>query len=238
MIDPYIITVRDNKVSEKARFSCLESSKSVKNPFEINTFDAITPDEINPFLLKFNVHWDYPFDRTSYCTKINVYKTPYVTKNRDAKIACALSHYALWLKSYQDSVPILILEHDAMFTRQLDDEWINRIMDSPYQFIGINDPIGATRKAKVFDSAIRNSKTKGVIDCPLVDDDYTTIQGLAGGSAYFIKPEGATILLDLIDDLGLWHNDCIISHQVLSGLLGVTTTYFTKIQPNVGSTTV
>lgn len=235
------IVVPDNTTSENAFFSLVESSRRVKNPFEINRFDAVVPDTINRTISENSIHWNYPWNGTEYCERTGVYKHPYKTKNMDAKIACALSHYLLWKMSYETNDAILVLEHDTEFMRCLSLDAIESIMESNHQFIGINDPRGATRKAHVFHAGIQGARGYGqssVVDCPWVEpDDHQTIQGLAGGSAYIIKPSGAADLLEMVDELGLWHNDCIISHQTLPGMLGVTKEYYTRIQRGIPSTT-
>src|SRR5262245_56437404 len=35
----------------------------------------------------------------------------------EPRVGCAMSHFLLWLKCLQDSLPYLILEHDAVFLR-------------------------------------------------------------------------------------------------------------------------
>jgi GR25 family glycosyltransferase involved in LPS biosynthesis len=62
----------------------------------------------------------------------------------------------------------------------------------------------------------------------VIDDDKIP-QGLAGNSAYIIKPEGARRLLELVKEYGLWPNDAIMCRQLISKL-GITKTYYTKVQ--------
>ena len=42
--------------------------------------------------------------------------------------------------------------------------------------------------------------------------------GLAGGSAYVIKPEAADELIRLVHSIGAWPNDAIMCRQLIDGL--------------------
>ena len=245
-IIPVVIRIIGHSESEKAAKRCVESfdHHAGKNPSfgPIELFDAVTPNEINKLMAVHSLHWNYPWIKKEYCEKTDVFKVPYKTTNIDAKIACALSHYLLWHRSYQNNETLLILEHDAEFIHSIPEN-IGEIIDqSSFSFIGVNDPRGATRKSNVFHQSIIKESSFGdqmkIIKCPWVEpDDRENIQGLAGGSAYIVKPEGAVELLDNIDELGLWHNDCILSHQVLPGSLGVSSLYLTRVQKGIKSTT-
>ena len=68
-------------------------------------------------------------------------------------------------------------------------------------------------------------------------DSQSVPQGLAGNSAYIIKPEGAKQMLELVDRYGLWPNDAIMCRQLFP-LLGVTKTHYTWIQGLRSTTTL
>ena len=156
-------------------------------------------------------------------------KKAYQTRNPKARIACALSHYSLWKKCVELDEPILILEHDAVFVYKLD---INP-NDTRYNIIGINNPLGCTFKSRqYYDSILANGKT---IQRPPKLADEEIPQGLAGNSAYIIKPNGAKYMLKLIESYGLWPNDAIMCRQLVP-TLGVTRKFYTHIQ-NLKSTT-
>ena len=73
-------------------------------------------------------------------------------------------------------------------------------------------------------------------DVPWVDDDRLTPQGLAGNSAYIIKPEGARALIDLVQKFGLWPNDAIMCRQLIPSL-GISKKIYTTIQKLESTTT-
>ncbi len=101
--------------------------------------------------------------------------------------------------------------------------------------MGINDPRGATRRSNIFHEIIQKSKTE-YLKVPSVDD-MTIPQGLAGNSAYIIKPAAAKTLIKLCEEHGLWPNDAIMCQQLVPNM-GVTKTYYTNIQRLESTTTL
>jgi len=227
----FIITIKDHKESEYASDVCISSSKHVKNNFNIEIFNAIIPEQVDKLLLKENIKWTYPDTNAIQDFKSGLTLHPYVTKNKKARIACGLSHYMLWKECIENNEPYLILEHDSIFHKKLDYQYI---LDSKYNIIGLNDPRGATRKSGIFYNTVINSKTN-IVPIPKVDDEKVP-QGLAGNSSYIIKPKGAKKLIDAVDYDGLWPNDAIMCNQLIP-LMGVTKTFYTKIQNLKNSTT-
>tara|TARA_R110000868_G_scaffold280521_1_gene540666 strand:+ start:795 stop:1697 length:903 start_codon:yes stop_codon:yes gene_type:complete len=127
------------------------------------------------------------------------------------------------------------------------DEWTGGIC-------GINSPQGATRKATIFDFKVKNQigvdmradlgkiTTNGVVNrgltiVPYVDEpgDLPLPSGLAGNSAYIIKPWAAKKLLDKVTEVGLWPNDALMCRQFFPWLQQYYP-YYTILQ-NLPSTT-
>ena len=217
------IVVKDNKISEQGYNRLVESSKQVNNDFEILKWNAITPETVDEFLVNAGLLWNYPWQGSHYDETINLIKSAYATKNPKARIACACSHYCLWSESAYKDITMLILEHDALFTHKLDFDPAGTKAD----IIGINNPLGATRKANIFHSKLQESDKQFQL-VPIIDDDKIP-QGLAGNSAYIIKPAGAKKLLELVNIHGLWPNDAIMCRQLIPKM-AVTKTYYTKVQ--------
>lgn len=226
----FSIVIQNNKVSESGYQNLLNSSNAIGNNFLIQKLDAVTPATKDKWLLELDLVWNYPFDKEVFDDTTGLIKTPYSAKDHNKKIACALSHYLLWKKCVDINEPILILEHDAYFVQKLDTE---KLLQSEYQIIGINDPIGATRKAKLFDSII-SKDSREIQPVPVIDLKIIP-QGLAGASAYLVKPEGCKKVLEKVKEVGLWHNDALLCWQLFD-FLAVTKTYYTRIQ-NLESTT-
>ena len=227
----FIIRIKENSVSEKGASTCISSSKKVRNDFDIDTFDAVTPDMANTVMIGNGLKWKYPWQGQETDLKTGLVKSAYQTENKNARIACAMSHWLLWHRCATKNEALLILEHDAIFTEKIDYE---SILKSNYDIIGINSPASATRRAHIFHDKIQ--ARPGWVQ-PVPDgDEFNIPQGLAGNSAYIIKPDGAKNLLDAVRQHGLWPNDAIMCKQIIPKL-GVTKTYFTRVQ-GLPSTTV
>ena len=223
------IVVAGNKTSELGYSRLVSSSKDVGNTFDIVRWDAITPANVDNFMKITNLTWNYPWDGEVYDFTSGLKKSAYQTKNPKARIACACSHYALWTLSSINKEPLLILEHDAYFINKIDFD----PNDTKAEIIGINNPLGATRRSKLYyDKIAENSMTFQLV--PWIDE-MTVPQGLAGNSAYIIKPEGAKNLLKLVEHYGLWPNDAIMCRQLISRLC-VTKKFYTNVQ-GLASTT-
>jgi len=67
-------------------------------------------------------------------------------------------------------------------------------------------------------------------------DAQNVPQGLAGNSAYIIKPWAADEMINLVNEYGLWPNDAIMCYQLFP-LLGVTRKYYTRLQGLQSTTT-
>lgn len=192
-------------------------------------WNAITPDKVDWFINGAGIRWNYPWEGEVYDFATGLKKSAYPTKNPKARIACACSHYTMWHKCYKNDTTMLILEHDAYFTNKIDFD----PEDTRAEIIGINNPLGATRRAKIYyDKITQNDQQFQLV--PWVDD-LTVPQGLAGNSAYIIKPAGAKKLIALVEQYGLWPNDAIMCRQLVSKL-GVTKKFYTNVQ-GLASTT-
>lgn len=220
----YAIVMRDVEVSEHGYQHLVDSSNRVGNTFNINKFEAITPQYIDKTLETHRIKWNYPWDESINDINTGLLKTPYTTSNPKSRIACALSHFLLWKTAIKLQQPIMILEHDATFINPIDFSYdqLGRL-----DIVGINDPRGATRRSSLYHQQIQSGRTPFQL-VPWVDDQQIP-QGLAGNSAYIIKPSGAVKLVELVKKYGLWPNDAIMCRQLIN-TLGVTKKYYTTIQ--------
>ena len=229
----YAIVVKDNDVSEKGFERLVKSSKDVGNKFKIKRFDAITPDNVKEQFAKTYLQWTWPWMGQEPCMKTGLTKSAYQTADPNKRIACFVSHYHLWLKIHQNYYkPMLILEHDAEFITPLD----MAILDTKYDIIGINDPLRATRKAQQYKSAIVSTDTADLaLPIPIIDS-WQIPQGLAGNSAYIMKPKGAKKVIDKVREIGAWPNDALMCYQNISNM-GVSSVFYTRVQGLVSLTT-
>jgi GR25 family glycosyltransferase involved in LPS biosynthesis len=221
----YAIVVKGNETSEYGYENLVNSSYAVGNEFKIEPYYAVAPNQVIVRIIQENIKWNYPWDKTERDIATGLIKTPYPTKNRSARISCALSHYELWKKCYNENEIFLIMEHDAVWKQKLS-EWVTS--DSKYDIIGINDPRGATRKSALYHKMLQERESL-IQKPPVLDDTPYIPHGIAGNSAYIMKPSGAKKMLDLVAEYGLWPNDAIMCRQLVR-TLGTTKIYYTGVQ--------
>jgi GR25 family glycosyltransferase involved in LPS biosynthesis len=118
-------------------------------------------------------------------------------------------------------------------------EWAGQRNVSSYKpsgIIGLNNPMGATRKASEFNR--KATQLIGFQGVPSVDSigDKPLPQGLAGNSAYIIKPWAAKKLLEKVQEIGMWPNDALMCKQLFPWMQ-VVWPYYTKVQGTISSTT-
>ena len=219
----YAIVIKDNPTSERGYENMVRSYIDFNQEFPLKRFDAVTPATVDNILDNTGLKWNYPWQGEVIDFATGLTKKAYQTKNEKARIACALSHYLLWEQCVMLDKPILILEHDSVFIKKID--FLPE--DTGYDIIGINNPLGCTRKSKVFhDKILENNRFFQL--APYVDDDMKHPQGLAGNSAYIVKPEGAHDLIRLVVKHGLWPNDAIMCRQLID--VAVTRKFYTRVQ--------
>lgn len=102
--------------------------------------------------------------------------------------------------------------------------------------LGLNSPIGATRKASVYHNALFGKF--GFHKVPSVDQigDDPLPQGIAGNSAYIIKPWAAKKLLDKVAEIGMWPNDALMCKQFFPWMQ-TCWPYYSVVQGTTSSTT-
>lgn len=235
------IVIKDHEQSEQAYQNLCNSSDMVGNQFNIEKFNAITPANVQNEIVKLKIQWNYPWEGVQLDLATGLKKSAYPTKNRLARVACAVSHYKLWKACAALNKPILIMEHDAYFTQRLKG-YYSILDDTRFDIIGINTPIGNTRRAQVFHQKVLEAQDPmhsdnhtDIILVPAIDN-FDVPQGLAGNSAYIIKPNGARNLIVAVQRYGLWPNDAIMCKQLIPRM-GVTKMYFTDCNHNLKSTT-
>ena len=233
-------------VSKRAFIKLCQSSTAVGNMFDPEPFSATYPEQVPEQMARFKLTWNYPWQGTETDLHTGLKKSAYPTTNKNNRIACALSHYRLWAQCVHSNEPMLIMEHDAYFMDRLKGYYAI-LDDNRWDIIGINEPRGNTRKAQVFhqkvyeavdpehsEASYVNDKID-IVPVPTIDS-FDIPQGLAGNSAYIIKPNGAANLLLAVNKYGLWPNDAIMCKQLIPRM-AVTKYHFTDTQKWIVSTT-
>lgn len=233
MIEAAAIVLYGNDVAEQGFKQLVESSEAIGNDFDITKFSAVGQEDANRVMKEHGLKWTYPWTGQKIDLQTGLTLTAYPTLHPMKRVGCALSHYLLWKKVAASNRSLLILEHDALFINKVDISPLSQ----PYNILGINNPIGATRRAKMFFDKVREGAAAGLgtMAVPHVDSWHIP-QGLAGNSAYIITPTGARKMLELAATYGLWPNDALMCYQLYSKI-GVTTTFYTRVQGLPSTTT-
>jgi GR25 family glycosyltransferase involved in LPS biosynthesis len=236
LMKTFIISLVNNHDATVATRLLIESIKKTKSELEPIILPATTPNTITEDIDAIGmtgIDWTYPVrpEQDGLDMKTGLKLTHYPTANPANRMACMVSHMRCWQKSIDLDETIVILEHDAIFTRKL----VPNDLTSNWKggIVGLNSPIGATRRASSFDDQAK--KVGGLQLVPTVDD-LDVPQGLAGNSAYLISPKGAKKLLDKVREIGMWPNDALMCKQFFPWLQ-IVYPYYTTIQKGLKSTT-
>lgn len=221
----YAIVIKGNEISEKGYKNLIKSSSQVDNRFFIERFEAITPNNVDNLIQELGIKWTWPHTGSVFNQKTGIKKIGYGGKDPLRRKACGMSHYLLWKQCAETKESFLIFEHDAVFITKLP---LEPLLNSHYSIIGLNNPHNATRLPNKYDAIVQKS-TEEILPVPEIDKEFIA-QGIAGNSAYMIKPAGAKKLLELVKEHGMWNNDAIMCRQLMPGMIGVTKTYYTKVQ--------
>ena len=260
----YIISMLNDHDSTVATRRLLRSIESTESNIDAMSFNAVTPETMDNNINRLfgsqmpyaKIQYTYP--KTEAENRLDILSglklSAYPTKDLRKRISCFLSHYSLWRLCFQMKEPIMILEHDAIFLRKFNFEDISARVTG--NILGLNDPIGATRRASTYHNHCKTryeniltgwqmdnaGKTKErapeyqLFTAPNVDNDNQIPQGLAGNSAYVIRPEGAANLMGLVAEHGFWPNDAIMCKQLLPKQLMQIYPYVTKVQGTTSTT--
>ena len=120
------------------------------------------------------------------------------------------------------------------FTTEDSSQWTGGI-------VGINHPARATRKARTYLSKVEdacNLQVGSLVPVPYVDDpgEPPLPNGLAGNSAYIIKPWAAKKLLEKTAEIGIWPNDALMCKQFFPWLQQ-SYPFYTMVQGTPSTTT-
>jgi len=206
----FVIRLENNEYSERVAERCIASGK--KYGIKVEPFNAITKEEAYSELKKLKLEWGWANNNTknTICPYTGLLQFPYTCKDLRTKIACSLSHFHLWCLSVFLWEPILILEHDAVFIRELPEIDFKGICQ-------INDPAGCTPKGKAWSRNMHKRGRNLSADAwPKTRIEYKDNRpdGLAGNSAYLIHHHAALQLVNAFKEYGVWPNDATICIQL------------------------
>jgi len=229
----FAIVVPNNNISMSGFNELNESYKKYGHAEGLEMHEAIELHKVEGFCGGNGLVWNYPLEGQISDIKSGLIKSAYQTADLRKRMSCFLSHWYLWQKCKTLDETILILEHDARFIKKLPAD--STFARANYDIIGINDPSMATRKSKVYHDKILE-RSEFFQPVPRIDE-FNVPQGLAGNSAYVIKPEGAKLMIELTQEYGMWPNDALMCYQLVPRL-GVTRNFYTRIQGLRSTTTL
>ena len=210
----FVITLQGNEYSEQVADRCIQSA--AEHGLVVEKYYGVKKEHAKQMLSACGLKWTWANDNTSVatCPITGLLTFPYTAADTTlaaltSKIGCSMSHYLLWKRCVELDEPILILEHDAVFLRPLPD----------FEFDGIcmiNDPAGATPRGDWWKQQMIARGGEGVFEKTWVrkENERHIPDGLAGNSAYVIKPWAAQELIDKFHELGVWPNDATMCKQI------------------------
>jgi hypothetical protein len=166
----YCITLFENQISKKLADECVESGKRFSWPVNLHPGvpgHAITDDTWK----EFNINPPGPKKFRTW----------------PAMQGCFLSHFSLWKKCYEDNIPLIVFEHDALIVDFFEIE-DNHNLD----LIKLHSPIEPFHE---------NSDT-GIWE--------------HSAHAYLLYPPGAKKLVDWVEKNYAYNPDIIIGSKVLN----------------------
>jgi len=232
----FVITLVGNTYSEKVADRCINSAK--KYGVNVLKFPGVPKETAKETMLEHGLEWTWAHNNTkpNTCAITGLYQFPYTAQHTtlaslDAKIGCSMSHFLMWQLCIAHDEPILILEHDSVFLRALPEIDFHGICQ-------INDPAGATRKGSWWSQKMKRRGTVGAHEKTWVTtpNERNIPDGLAGHSAYLIKPWAAQQAVDRFYELGVWPNDAMMCKQLFPYLQEYYP-FITKVQQSESTST-
>ncbi len=206
----FVITIKGHEYSEGKADQCIETGARV-GKIDVERFYGVNKDEAYSVMSRHGLDWSWANNNTqpSVCPITKLQHRPYYHANPDfsALIGCTMSHYSLYLRCVELNEPILILEHDSVFIREFPE----------FDFKGIcqiNDPNGGGKNGKYLSEMMIKNNRLGVSPKTPNTGAKEFPDGLAGNSAYVIKPFAAQELINKYHKLGVWPNDAIMCIQL------------------------
>lgn len=183
-----IITLKDNKLSERIAKECVEQAALMN--LSVDYFEAI-----NGFFAEQHVI-DLGLRRAG--------------KMRPGALGCALSHIYLWKQCVEDNEPYLILEHDGYIIEPLPDNVLD-LFENILKLDNLN-PYNAEYEQEI------EKKSKDQLEIINLPEDRKVVgnagQYSRGAYAYIIKPHAAKKMLEHIAVNGIIKADHQLGNAV------------------------
>jgi len=208
----WVITIPDHDYSQRSSDACRATAD--KHGVAVEVFPAVTPETVDAEMSLHKLTWTWANNNLSRstCAVTGLEHFPYRTGDLRRKMACAMSHYLLWLACAEQDDDYLILEHDARFVRAMPD----------IEFHGacqINDPRRAGYRGAWHSEFMTQRGTLGAQPLTAKRAAGSRIpDGFSGHSAYVVKPWAAQEFVNAYHRLGMWPNDATVCLQLFPWL--------------------
>jgi len=232
----HIIVIKGNEYSMRGGEHTIRSitKNNLASYLDFSLFKAVTPDKLTEYDIK---KYTYPTEGVSYKHQPTGLDLNGYTGNIEPRIACLKSHMTLWKEAVDINEPILILEHDAVFSRNFKPENVVRQLRDG-DILMLNDPRGATRRGRVYhERIIENDFGIHPID-GVNEPNENSPDGIAGNSAYIITPKAAKKALEYVDKFGYWPNDAVLCKQLFPKKLKSIYPYITTVNQKYSTTSM
>lgn len=261
-IPAVVISDINDHVSTVAARRCIRSIADTSSQVDPVILPASTPATVHQDITPLGFTWaDWKWPKNPGETRIGPYGlvlTGYGAKNIQKVFSCSVSHMRAWAHCILSRRPLMILEHDAIFTRK----WAYGYRTEKYLLsqngpgaVAINSPVGATFNSKKYYNILqtqyvdaRNNVAEGglpfddpqphmakYLNVPMVAGSEIP-QGLPGNSAYIVTPKFCIELFKKTREVGIWPNDALMCQQLFPHQLKVLFPHATELQ-GVQSTT-
>ncbi len=227
----YVITLQNHDYSQRKADRCIESAQTI-GKINVEKFYGVDKAISRSTMKGFDLEWTWANNNKTpaVCPITGLKQRPYYNANLDAKIGCSMSHYLLWRRCVSLDEPILILEHDAVFIKEFPE----------FDFTGIcqiNDPNGGGKNGRRLSEKMVKQNKNGVHPKTSNTNDPLVPDGLAGNSAYVVKPYAAQELIDKYHQLGVWPNDATMCIQLFP-YLEEYYPFITKVEQDISTSSI
>jgi len=224
----FVITLFNDRYSVESSETTIRTARQMNEDLHIEMVRATTPKQVGDYT------YSYPVQGQKKIYE-GMTLIGYQARDVNKKIACSVSHMKLWDKCVEMDEPIMILEHDVVFTRKFKlGKLLRELQDG--DVVMINDPRGATRRSQRYhENIIRWDKGLHRID-GVNDPEENAPDGLAGNSAYIITPAAAKKASELQRSIGIWPNDALLCKQLFPKRLKSYYPYITRVDQRKSTT--
>ena len=189
----YVIYNQESKLSVESAQKCIEVAKNI-GKIDVEMWNGISRYDSKEKVQEY----DLSLDKTFLHLKDDI-RNWTQHSFEDSVVGCFLSHYSLWKESIRTKERILILEHDALFTKKFEDFIFEGVLN-------LGKPIFGNDDWKNLDEGlnIRKPKLRGS------NDLYWWGSYLHGAHSYIVTPKVSEMLVRYSHRKGISPTDTFI----------------------------